>query len=293
MKWQENDWDHKKQLDPDGRLSPRAHQWQTCSIGRHHRRGSTLSLSLTHTDTPRHTHTHTRTHAAPRSARTPAWGPRSLLILIYSTSRDQETKQKKKKTNAGETRNETNAKPVRKGCRPRPASGDVRRRHTKSAVATRPPGHSRNRLAMVAANATATKEVPKNEKYAKVTRMSTRLSAWASSASPRCRWRSWPRRRLSPVTTAPDSSDSLTTAMCTGWCAPGTPEYTTSGTSFSPGARVAVGEVVGGGVGVVVVVRGAAAVGRDRRDELEGPGSQLPVHLPAQLHFRTMSMSLV
>lgn len=87
--------------------------------------------------------------------------------------------------------------------------------------------------------------------------------------------------------TAPTSCDSFTTAMCTGWWTPGVPEYTTIGTSLRPGARVVVVVVV---VELVVAGRGGAR-GGEWEEELEGPGSQL--HLPAQAHLRTMSMSLV
>lgn len=90
--------------------------------------------------------------------------------------------------------------------------------------------------------------------------------------------------------TAPTSWDSFTTAMCTGECTPGVPEYTTMGTSLMPGARVLVVVVVVDVVAAELVGAGAAGAG-EGGEELEGPGSQL--HLPAQAHLRTMSMSLV
>lgn len=57
-----------------------------------------------------------------------------------------------------------------------------------------------------------------------------------------------PRWCVLAVMTPPTSADSLTTVMRTGECTPGVPEYTTSGTSLSPGARLdgAPGASVGG-----------------------------------------------
>ena len=95
----------------------------------------------------------------------------------------------------------------------------------------------------------------------------------------------WREREL--LSTAPTSWDSFTTAMWTGEWTPGVPEYTTMGTSFMPGARVVVLVVAD----VVVVAEGERGRGGTAGEELEGPGSQL--HLPAQAHLRTMSMSLV
>lgn len=60
---------------------------------------------------------------------------------------------------------------------PRAARAAAARRQTKSAGATTRVGHSRNRLAMVAAQAADTNSVPKKDTCAKVTRMATRVSA--------------------------------------------------------------------------------------------------------------------